>query len=161
MIDAVFPGSFDPPTYGHLDIIARSAKIFNSLAVVIAQNSAKDYLFSAEERKEMMLELTASYHNVTTHIWDRLIIDFAAQSSASVIVRGVRALGDFSHEFELSMVNKELDKNIETIFMPTGSRYVVMRSSVIKEIARLGGDISGMSPKTVADRLARRVAELA
>jgi pantetheine-phosphate adenylyltransferase len=157
MLRALFPGSFDPPTNGHLNIIQRCAVIYDELDVVIAVNVSKQSTFSAEERYEMMNELVREFSNVRVHLWDRLIVEFAEKANAKIMVRGVRALDDFEYEFELSMINKGLNPNIETIMMPTDPRYFVLRSSAIKELARLNGDISSMVPATVAERLKEKL----
>ncbi|TVR03787.1 MAG: pantetheine-phosphate adenylyltransferase [Spirochaetaceae bacterium] len=153
MLRALYPGSFDPPTNGHLNIIQRCSQIFDAIDVVIAMNPHKNYTFSAEERYEMMQELLSEYANVSVHLWDRLVVDFADKVSARVMIRGVRALGDFEYEFELSMLNRGLNTKVETFFIPTDPQYFVLRSTAIKELARLGGDISTMVPPSVADRL--------
>jgi len=153
MLTVLFPGSFDPPTNGHLNLIRRCSQIFAKVHVVVAVNSQKNYTFSADERKEMMEELCEEFDNVTVHVWDRLVVDFAAQVGAKIMVRGVRALADFNHEFELSMLNKGLNPEIETIFLPTDPQYFVLRSSAIKELARFGGDIQSLVPPNVARRV--------
>ena len=158
MLRALFPGSFDPPTNGHLNLIERAAGIYDRIDVVIAVNPTKQYTFEAQERYDMMSELVRPYANVGVHLWDRLIVEFAEKVGARLMLRGVRALADFSYEFELSMVNKGLNNSIETIFMPTDPQYFVLRSSQIKELARLGGDISSMVPDLVADALRRKLA---
>jgi pantetheine-phosphate adenylyltransferase len=157
MLRALFPGSFDPPTNGHLNIIQRCAVIYDELDVVIAVNVNKGYTFSAEERYEMMSDLVRDYSNVHVHLWDRLIVEFAEKANAKIMIRGVRALDDFEYEFELSMINKGLNPNVETIMMPTDPRYFVLRSSAIKELARLNGDISSMVPEGVAERLKEKL----
>lgn len=151
------PGSFDPPTNGHLNLIDRASKIFDRIEVVIAQNSQKSYTFDAEERREMMTELTKRWDHVGVHVWDRMIVEFARSVGAPIMIRGVRALSDFSYEFELSMLNKGLDPEIETIFMPTDAQYFVLRSSAIKELVRLGGDVSSMVPPIVEERLKKKI----
>jgi pantetheine-phosphate adenylyltransferase len=153
----IFPGSFDPPTNGHLNLIMRAAKIWDEIDVVIAENPGKTYTFTAEERKKMMEALVKDCGNITVAIWDKLIVDYAEKTGAKILIRGVRALADFTYEFELSMVNKGLNPSIETIFMPTDPKYFVLRSSAIKEIASLGGDISPMVPPIVAEALYRKV----
>lgn len=150
MIRAVLPGSFDPPTNGHINLIERASRIFEHLDVVIAVNPDKNDFFSAEERFEIMSRLLDSYDNITLHLWEKLIVDFARIHKTKVIVRGVRALADFGYEFELAMTNKGLYPEIEIFFMPTDPKYFVLRSSAIKEIARFGGDISPMVPPAVA-----------
>lgn len=158
MLRALFPGSFDPPTNGHMNLIQRVCGIYDQVDVVIAVNPTKLYTFSPDERFQMMSELVKPYPNVSVHLWDRLIVEFAEKVGARLMVRGVRALDDFSYEFQLSMVNKGLNSTIETIFMPTDPQYFVLRSSQIKELARLGGDISTMVPDLVADALRRKLA---
>ena len=157
MLRAIYPGSFDPPTNGHLNIIQRCAQIFNEIDIVIAANPGKQYTFSPQERFEMMQDLMSGYTNIRVHLWDRLIVDFAEQVGARVMIRGVRALQDFDYEFELSLLNKGLNPGVETIFVPTDPQYFVLRSSAIKELARLGGDISTMVPVSVAERLRQRM----
>ncbi|GAB4372552.1 MAG: pantetheine-phosphate adenylyltransferase [Spirochaetales bacterium] len=153
----VIPGSFDPPTFGHLNLIIRASRIWDEIDVVIAENPTKNYTFSAEERKQMMEALLKEYPNIHVTIWDRLIVDYAEKTGARILIRGVRALADFTYEFELSMVNKGLNPSIETIFMPTDPKYFVLRSSAIKEIASFGGDISAMVPPLVAEELYKKV----
>jgi pantetheine-phosphate adenylyltransferase len=157
MLVAVLPGSFDPPTNGHLNIIQRAAAIFDHLHVVIAVNPSKGYLFSGDERFKMMEDLVRDHSNVEVHVWERLMVEFVKQVGAKVLVRGVRALADFGYEFELAMTNKRLAPGVETVFMPTDPKYFVLRSSAIKEIAVLGGDISAMVPENVARALALRL----
>jgi pantetheine-phosphate adenylyltransferase len=157
MLKALLPGSFDPPTNGHLNLLERACRIYDQIYVVIAVNPNKAYTFSADERYEMMRELVAGYDNVEVHVWDKLIVKFAEQVDAPIMIRGVRALADFGYEFELSMINKGLSPRVETIFMPTDPQYFVLRSTSIKELARLGGDISTMVPPLVAEALARRI----
>jgi pantetheine-phosphate adenylyltransferase len=157
MLQAVFPGSFDPPTNGHLNLIRRAAGIFDRLHVVIAVNPNKGYFFSADERFGLMESMVDGFANVEVHTWDKLIVDFAERVEARVLLRGVRALADFAYEFELSMVNKGLNGRIETMFLPTDQKYFVLRSSFIKELAALGGDISAMVPPAVAEALARKL----
>jgi len=159
MLTVIFPGSFDPPTNGHLNIIERCADIYDHVHVVIAVNYLKSYTFTAEERLEMVVELCSGFKNVTVHLWDKLVVEFAAKVGARVMVKGVRALADFNYEFEMSMLNKGLNPHIETVLMPTDPKYFVLRSSAIKELARLGGDISSMVPPSVAKRVIERSKE--
>jgi pantetheine-phosphate adenylyltransferase len=153
MLKAAFPGSFDPPTLGHLNIIRRAAAIFDELLVVVAENRQKKYLFSAEERVSMLRALAADRNNVSVTVCDSLIVDFLQKQDIKLLVRGVRGVDDFSYEFELSMMNKALDSRIETIFMTTDPEYFVLRSSAIKELASFHGNISGMVPPLVAEAL--------
>lgn len=157
MIKAIFPGSFDPPTNGHLNLIRRASELWDEIDVVIAVNALKKYTFDAEERVGMMKTLVKEYPNVRVTVWDKLIVDYAEKEGARILIRGVRALADFTYEFELSMVNKGLKPGIETIFMPTDPKYFVLRSSVIKELAALDGDISSMVPESVAEALRKKL----
>jgi len=150
---AAFPGSFDPPTSGHINIISRAASIFNELVVVVAENKQKKYLFSADERASMMRELVKDQKNVSVTVCDSLIVDFLKKSGIKLLVRGLRGLEDFSYEFELSMMNRTLDPGIETIFMTTDPEFFVIRSSSIKELASFNGDLHGMVPPPVAKAL--------
>lgn len=154
---AMFPGSFDPPTNGHLNLIKRAAVIFDELFVVIAVNDQKKCLFTSQERFEMMGILLKEYSNVTVSLWDNLVVRFAEVHDIKVIIRGVRALVDFGYEFELAMTNKELNPDVDVLFMPTDPKYFVLRSSAIKEIALLDGDIGAMVPPEVASALKRRL----
>ncbi|MGP1586826.1 MAG: pantetheine-phosphate adenylyltransferase [Treponemataceae bacterium] len=156
MASAIFAGSFDPPTYGHMDIIERSRQIFDEIHVVVSVNSAKTYLFSSQEREEMLKAITSKYSNVKVHVWSGFIVDFAEKIGANVLVRGVRNMADFNYEFDLSIWNRSLGKNMETVFLPTDPRFFVIKSSAIKELASLGGDISSMVPKIVSDALKKK-----
>jgi pantetheine-phosphate adenylyltransferase len=153
MLKAAFPGSFDPPTSGHINILKRAASLFDELVVVIAENKQKKYLFSSSERVEMIRELVKDCKNVSVAVWDRLIVDFMKKNGIKLLVRGVRGLEDFSYEFDLSMMNRTLDPEIETIFMTTDPEYFVIRSSSIKELASFNGNVQGMVPPLVAKAL--------
>jgi len=156
MMKAAFPGSFDPPTSGHVNIIHRAAAIFDELVVVVAENKQKKYLFSAEERASMITELVKDLKNVSVTVCDCLIVDFLKKKDIKLLVRGVRGLEDFSYEFELSMMNKALRPEIETIFMTTDPEYFVIRSSSIKELASFQGNLQGMVPPLVAEALKKK-----
>jgi pantetheine-phosphate adenylyltransferase len=153
MLTAAFPGSFDPATLGHLNVIERAARIFDELLVVVAENRQKKYLFPAEERIAMMRSLVEPWDNVSVALCDSLIVDFIQKRNIRILLRGVRDVGDFSYEFELSMMNKALASTIETVFMTTDPEYFILRSSAIKELASFHGDISGMVPSLVAEAL--------
>jgi pantetheine-phosphate adenylyltransferase len=153
MLKAAFPGSFDPPTSGHINILKRAAAIFDELVVIVAENRQKKYLFPAEERASMIRELVKDRKNVSVIVCDCLIVDFLKKSGIKLLIRGVRGLEDFSYEFELSMMNRTLDPEIETIFMTTDPEYFVIRSSSIKELASFNGDLHGMVPPLVAKAL--------
>lgn len=156
-IRAMLPGTFDPPTNGHLNLIERSARLFESLDVVVADNISKKCLFTAEERMEMLRSLLSPYDNVRVVTWNGLVVDYAKKEQIHVMVRGVRALVDFGYEFELAMTNKQLNPDLEVLFMPTDPNYFVLRSSAIKEMAAFGADISKMVPKAVAEKLRMKV----
>lgn len=153
---AVFPGSFDPPTNGHLNIIQRASTMFESIDVVIAVNSEKKYLFSQEERLSMLKELVKPYKNVTVHTWEGLIVNYAKTTGARILLRGIRNTIDFSYEFELSLMNHNLNNEIETLFIPTDQKYLLLKSSSIKELARFGGNVSEMVPPLVEDALRKK-----
>lgn len=156
MIRAAFPGSFDPPTFGHIDIIERSRSIFDEIVVVIAENKQKQYLFSAGERRAMMTEMVKEWENVTVTLCDTLIVDLLKQQNIRVMVRGVRNVTDFSYESELSMMNKTLSPGIETIFMMTRPEFLVLRASSVRELAAFNGDLSALVPPIVADALRKK-----
>ena len=153
MVKAVFPGSFDPPTFGHLNIIERARTIFSEIHVVVAVNSEKKYLLTEIERVDLMKDLVKKWDNVFVHSWNKLIVQYAKQVDARVLIRGVRNLADFSYEFDLAMMNHGLSPDIETVFLSTDPQYFVLRSSAIKELASFGGDVSTMVPETVASVL--------
>lgn len=153
MITAVFPGTFDPPTYGHLNIIERTCRLFDRIDVAISINPDKTCLFSAEERLAMLKELTKGFDNVQVHTCNTLIVDYCRAVGAKVLLRGIRNTNDFSYEFDLSLMNKSLNGEVETLLVPTEQRYFLIRSSSIKEVARFGGDVSGMVPAMVADAI--------
>ncbi|MDR3115467.1 MAG: pantetheine-phosphate adenylyltransferase [Treponema sp.] len=156
MLKAVFPGSFDPPTLGHLNIIERAGSLFDELLVVVAENPRKKYLFSVEERVALIQELLRGQKKVKVYVWNSLIVEFMKPRDLHIIVRGVRGTDDFSYEFELSMINKALDATIETILMPTDPRYFVLRASAVKELAFFHGDVSSMVPPLVEEALQKK-----
>ena len=161
MFKAVFPGSFDPPTLGHLNIVERVADIFDEVVVIIAENRQKKYLFTANERLEIMQEMLKGRKNVRCLIWDSLIVEFMKKEDIRLLIRGVRGMEDFSYEFELSMMNKALEPKIETLFITTDPKYIVLRSSSIKELASFHGDISLMVPPIVVDALQKKFGNIA
>lgn len=154
---AVFAGSFDPPTFGHLNIIERSRGIFEELLVVVAVNRSKQHLFTEYERCALLSQLVKQWDNVSVHLWEGLIVDFAREHKANVLIRGIRNMSDFSYEFDLSLMNKGLDPQIETLFMPTEPRFFVLKSSSIKELASFGGNLSGMVPQPVEQALRQKL----
>lgn len=152
-MQVILPGTFDPPTNGHCDLMRRAARMFGRVVVVIAVNPDKAALFTARERLEMVTSLVQDLPNTEVHVWQGLIVEFARREGIYTLLRGVRALSDFEYEFELSMMNKALFPSIETIFLPTDQKYFVLRSSGIKEVARFGGDVRSMVPEVVAQAL--------
>ena len=157
MLKAVFPGSFDPPTNGHLDIIQRASKLFDDVDVVISVNPAKQYMFSESERLDMLKELLKDFKNVKVHLWEGLIVNYAKETGAKVLIRGIRSSNDFSYEFELAHMNQNLNPQIETMFLPSKEKWGVVKSSSIKELALFGGDISRMVPPLVVDALKKKL----
>ena len=156
MTKAVFPGSFDPMTNGHINIIQRAAKLFDEIDVVIAVNDDKKYLFSTEERLSLVQELIMPFRNVSVHTWDGLIVEYAKQTGAKVLIRGIRNMNDFSYEFDLSLMNHNLNPEVETLYIPIDQKFLLLKSSAIKELAKLGGDVSGMVPENVKKALERK-----
>ena len=153
---AVFAGSFDPATNGHLDVIERAARIFDRLIVAVGSSSDKRPLFSAQERVEMLREACATFENVEVEAFEGLLVEFAARRGASVIVKGLRCMSDFDREYQMAFHNRALNPGLETVFLMASPPHIHLRSSVIKEIARLGGDIAGFVPPAVARRLRER-----
>lgn len=157
MVKAVFAGSFDPPTNGHLDIIQRAAGLFGSLDVVISVNPEKKHMFTPEERKNFLDELTKDFKNVTVHVYTGLVVNYAEKIGANVLIRGVRSTNDFAYEFDLALMNRKLNPNIETVFLQSKEKNVVIKSSSIKELAQFGGDISRMVPEIVEKAVKAKV----
>ena len=153
MIVVVYPGSFDPVTNGHLDIIERTTKIVDKLIVAVAVNAKKSTLFSTQERKEMIKEATKNIEKVEVKSFSGLLTDFVRKNKANIIIRGLRAISDFEYESQLALMNKRLAPEIETIFMVTCSKYSYLNSSIVKEIANLNGNISQWVPKIVEKKL--------
>lgn len=150
---AVYPGSFDPITYGHLDIIERAADLFDKVIVAVSVNSSKKPLFTIEERVEMIAAECRHIKNVEVKHFNGLLVDFAVQNNARSIVRGLRAVSDFEYEFQMALTNRKLNAQLETIFLVSQPKYSFLSSSIVKEIASLGGDISGFVSQNVASRL--------
>ena len=151
---AIYPGSFDPVTNGHLDVIDRAAKLFDEVVVAVAINSQKQPLFTAEERLEFLRETTAAYGTrVRLARLDGLLVDFARQTGSVAIIRGLRAVSDFEFEFQMALMNRKLEANVETIFLMPKEEYTYLSSRITKEIARLGGDISSFVPSCVSAAL--------
>ena len=153
MKKAVYPGSFDPITFGHLDIIERSAKMVDELVIAVLRNSAKNSLFSLEERVNMIRELTKDLSNVKVETFDGLLVDYMSQIDANIIVRGLRAVTDFEYELQIAQMNHVLKDEAETIFLITNLKYSYLSSSLVKEIASYGGDISKFVPAQLMNRI--------
>ncbi len=156
---AVYPGSFDPVTLGHVDIIARAAEIVDELVVGVLVNRAKTPLFSAEERVSMLKEVTKNIPNVRVETFSGLSVDFVRQCDAKLIVRGLRAITDFEYELQMAHTNRALQPEVDTIFLTTNVKYAYLSSTIVKEVAYYGGDISQFVPPTVREKIEQRVAE--
>jgi pantetheine-phosphate adenylyltransferase len=150
---AVYPGTFDPPTFGHLDIIERASKLFDKLIIALGTNPSKKTLLSLDDRVSMMKTLTGVHTNVTVEVFNGLLVDFATQKGANAVVRGLRAISDFEYEFQMALMNRHLSNELETVFLMTSTEFLFVSSSIVKEVARLDGDISGFVPEIVASRL--------
>jgi len=148
---AIYPGSFDPVTNGHLDVIARARKLFDEVIVAVAHNDQKQPLFSLAERVEFLRQVTGSFEGVTIAPLDGLLVDFAVQQNARAIVRGLRAVSDFEFEFQMALMNRKLEANVETIFLMPKEEYTYLSSRIVKEIARLGGDVGAFVPPCVVE----------
>lgn len=149
MIKAIYPGSFDPITFGHLDIIQRSAKVFDQVVIGVLNNSEKRSLFSVEERVEMIKMLTSQYENVTVESFNGLLVDYAKSIDANIVIRGLRAVTDFEYEIQIAQTNKVEYPELETIFMTTALNYSYLSSTIVREFASYGGDISRFVPKEI------------
>ncbi|MBA4700029.1 MAG: pantetheine-phosphate adenylyltransferase [Ruminococcus sp.] len=157
MLRAIYPGSFDPVTYGHLDIIKRSYKIVDELVVGVLNNNAKMPLFSVEERAKMLEEVTKDLKNIKIVPFNGLLVDFARQQNAEVIIRGLRAITDFEYELQMSQTNHKLEPRVETMFLTTSIEYSYLSSTTVKEIAVFGGDVSQFVPETVEVELLKKM----
>jgi pantetheine-phosphate adenylyltransferase len=155
---AIYPGSFDPVTNGHLDILQRGMKLFDTIIVAILTNPGKNFLFTLEERIEMLEESTKKFSNVEIGTFDGLTVDYAAERNAQAVLRGLRALSDFEYEFQMALMNRRLNRDVQTIFLMTGMRWIYTSSSIIKEAAQFGGSISGMVPPIVEKRIKAKFA---
>ncbi len=156
-IIAIYPGSFDPLTNGHLDLISRGSKIFEELVVAILRNPEKDPLFTLAERRDMLEEATAHYDNVRVDTFEGLLVEYAEQVNATVILRGIRAISDYEYELQMALMNRKLSPQIETVFMMPAEAYSYVSSRLVKEIVRLGGSVKGLIPDLVEERLQRKV----
>ena len=153
---AIYPGSFDPLTLGHVDIIARGSKLFDRIVVAVLKNIEKSPLFSVEERMEMIQETFAERGNVEADAFSGLLVDYAVSRGASTIVRGIRAISDFEYEFQMALMNRHLEPTLETVFMMPAEQYTYLSSRLIKEVFTLGGDVRGLVPPAVEQWLRRK-----
>ncbi|MFZ0303719.1 MAG: pantetheine-phosphate adenylyltransferase [Terracidiphilus sp.] len=156
-VKALYPGTFDPPTNGHVDLIQRGAKIFDNLTVAILVNPVKNPLFTVEERVEMLEEVTSALGNVTVATFDGMMVDFARQQGATAVLRGIRAISDYEHEFQMALMNRRLAPEIETVFLQPAGRYSFVSSRMVKEVFSFGGDVTGLVPPNVLKRLRARI----
>ena len=156
-VKALYPGTFDPPTNGHVDLIQRGAKIFDHLTVAILVNPVKNPLFTVEERVEMLKEATNGIGNVSVAIFDGLMVEFARRQGATAVLRGIRAISDYEHEFQMALMNRRLAPEIETVFLQPAGRYSFVSSRMVKEVFSFGGDITGLVPPNVLKRLRARI----
>jgi pantetheine-phosphate adenylyltransferase len=156
-VTALYPGTFDPPTNGHVDLIQRGAKLFDHLTVAILNNPEKNPLFTVEERVEMLKEVTGSLANVSIATFEGLMVEFARRQGASAILRGIRAISDYEYEFQMALMNRRLAPEIETVFLQPAGRYSFVSSRMVKEVFTLGGDVTGLLPPNVLKRLRGRI----
>jgi pantetheine-phosphate adenylyltransferase len=154
---AIYPGSFDPVTNGHLDIIERASHLFDRLIVALVEDPEKESLFSEEERAKMLRKATAYLDNIAIERFSGLLVDYAKKKKARAIIRGLRAVSDFEYEFQMALMNKKLQEEIETVFMATKEVYSYLSSSIVKEVALLGGSVKGLVPPIVEKRLKEKI----
>ena len=157
MLKGIYPGSFDPVTYGHLDVIERSSKLVDELIVGVLNNKAKSPLFSAEERVRMLNEVTKDMPNVTVVPFEGLLVDFARKMDAGLVIRGLRAITDFEYELQMAQKNHKMEPDVETVFLTTSLDYSYLSSTTVKEVAAFGGDISQFVPGIVADLIEEKM----
>ena len=150
---AIYPGTFDPPTNGHLDLIQRGSAIFEELVVAVLRNSEKTPLFTVQERLDMLTECTKKYKNVRVDAFEGLLVDYAAKHNAGAVLRGIRAVSDYEYELQMAWMNRKLDPRIETVFMMPAEAYSYLSSRLVREIMHLGGNVSGLIPPTIERRL--------
>ena len=153
---AIYPGSFDPVTNGHLDVIGRARKLFDEIVVAVAHNDEKQPLFSLEERLALLGDALDKIDHVRVAQFDGLLVDFAVAQKANAVIRGLRAVSDFEFEFQMALMNRKLEDSVETIFLMPKEEYTYLSSRLVKEIARLGGNVSGFVPRPVAEALAKK-----
>lgn len=157
MVKAIYPGTFDPITNGHIDLVRRAAKMFDHVVVAVAFNVGKQPLFTLDERVRLAQDALSEMKNVSVVGFDNLLVDFTRSHNASVILRGLRAVSDFEYEFQLAGMNRNLAPNIETVFLTTAEQYAYLSSSLVKEVARLGGDVTKFVPKQVIAEIKQKL----
>jgi len=156
-IKAIYPGSFDPPTNGHLDLIERGSKIFDELVVAVLGNAEKQPLFSVADRRKMLEAMTADFDNVTVDTFDGLTVDYALRVGASAVMRGIRAISDYEYELQMALMNRKLHPGLETVFMLPAEQYSYLSSRLVCEIAQLGGSVDSLVPPLVAQKLREKL----
>jgi pantetheine-phosphate adenylyltransferase len=156
-VKALYPGTFDPPTNGHVDLIQRGAKLFDHLTVAILVNPVKNPLFTVDERVEMLKEATAGIGHVSVATFEGMMVEFARQQGATAVLRGIRAISDYEHEFQMALMNRRLAPEVETVFLQPAGRYSFVSSRMVKEVFSFGGDITGLVPPNVLKRLRARI----
>jgi pantetheine-phosphate adenylyltransferase len=154
---AIYPGSFDPVTNGHLDLIERGQKMFDRLIVAVLKNTEKEPMFSVPERVEMLREVTRQWESVEIDVFEGLLVDYARKRGAAVILRGIRAVSDYEYELQMALMNRKLEPRLETVFMMPGETYSYLSAKVVREIAHFGGPLAGLVPPTVEQRLRAKV----
>lgn len=154
---AVCPGSFDPITLGHLDIITRASAMFDQIIVVVMNNADKRYTFTSDERKQMIEKCVSGLPNVCVDLYDGLLAEYAAKQNACAIIKGLRAMSDFEYEFQMALTNKKLNPQVETLFLTTSAQYMYLSSSMVKQIAGMGGDVSDFLPNAIYDDVLKRI----
>lgn len=150
---AIYPGSFDPVTNGHLDLIQRASKIFGHVVVAALRHDSKSPLFTIDERIDMVEQATADLPNVSVDSFDGLLVDYARQRGAKLILRGIRAVSDYEYELQMALMNRQLSSELETLFIPASEQYSYLSSRIVKEVSRLGGDVGGLVPDSVVAKL--------
>jgi len=156
-VKALYPGTFDPPTNGHLDLIQRGSKLFDHLLVAVLVNPVKNPLFTVQERVDMLKEVTAGLPNISVSTFNGLMVDYARQEGCSAVMRGIRAISDYEYEFQMALMNRRLAPDVETVFLQPAGRYSYVSSRMLKEVSSLGGDVTGLLPPSVLKRVRARI----